>query len=98
MFTNVSGIEVRLDLTAACDALRVPADQRALLTLRFNEPASSDAEAGRQLGWDPKRLDRVVKSLKPDRVLGFGLRQRLAAYLPDKNLSRVCPEKRNLSA
>src|ERR1700694_3732007 len=77
--SSFSAIDVRLDLQDACNALRVPADQRALLTVRLNENVT-DSEAGRLLGWNSRRLDRVAKSLQPNRAIGLALRRRLAAY------------------
>ncbi len=95
---HFSAIDVKLDLHRACDALGVPADQRRLLTLRYNEPTLTLAEAGRVLGWDPHRLDRVARSLQSDRSIGFALQQRLAAYKKSEKSCQVFVRETNVSA
>src|SRR5579872_1035862 len=82
-------IEVRVDLHRACDRLAVPGDARALLTVLFNAPWLSTAEAAVSLGWSMQRLDRVTRSLRPDRALGDGLRSYLGAYQKNKSAESV---------
>jgi len=86
-------IDARLDLTAACDELAIPADARALISALYNEPTLSERSAGQTLGWPLQRLQRVVRSLRADRRLGQGLRGRLGAY-QKKSPSSVRESKR----
>jgi hypothetical protein len=82
-------IDVGHDIARACDAVGASRDQRALLSVLYNE-AVSEVEAGQILGWQPRRLERAARSLRADRRIGAGLREHLAAYAPKK--------KNNLSA
>jgi hypothetical protein len=83
-------IDVKLDLQRACDAVEVPWDERAFLSLLFNDPEVSERDAGAELGFSQERTERVRRSLRADRRIGSGLRHFLAAY--GKKVSHAVPK------
>jgi hypothetical protein len=87
-------IDVKLDFQRACDAVEVPWDERAFLSLLFNDPEVSERDAGAQLGFSQERTERVRRALRSDRRIGAGLRQFLAAYMkrPEKTFSNAVPK------
>jgi hypothetical protein len=71
-----SEVMVSIDLERAS----LSSDQMTLIEAQMHGLGLQESGAAEELGWSPKRLDRVRHSLLPSRKTGKRLRERLAAY------------------
>ncbi len=71
-----AAIITALDWERACSGLHP--DQRSVLSALFD--GVRRVELGNFLGWDTRRVERVLKSLSADRGAGRELRRRLRSY------------------
>jgi len=91
-----SRIVVEVDWDRAKRDLRLPPDQVRAVEARIDGCNLQASGGPGDLDWDSARVEKVRRSLEPDRRWGRSLRQRLSAYAADRNRGKKskkkCPE------
>ena len=91
-----SRIVAEVDWDRAKRDLCLPPDQVRAVEARIDGCNLQASEVPGDLDWDSARVEKVRRSLEPDRRWGRSLRQRLSAYAADRNRGKKskkkCPE------
>lgn len=87
-----TGTLADVDWDRAKRELGLPPDQTRAVEARM-EGSSLQASDGADLGWDASRVERIRRSLEPDRRWGRKLRRRLSAYAPPERTVKTKPKK-----
>jgi len=82
---------VSVDLENALAGLGLTPDQQELIRAQMNGLGLQESGAAEILGWNPKRLESVRRSLGADRATGKRIREHLAVYrqTDKKNFDRL---------
>jgi hypothetical protein len=79
---------VKVDLERGLADLGLSSDQVRLIEAKLDGLGLQESGAPDYLGWNPTKLKSVRRSLEPDRPTGKRLRERFAAYVPQRRLQR----------
>lgn len=90
-----AGANIGLDLRRAMSEAELSGDQIRLLEAQLDGLKVQESGAPEILGWTPKKLASVRRSLEPGRPAGKRLREKLATYAPPRYFK--LPENKNNS-